>query len=732
MGDTGLDDGDLMTLMTPPEATLLGSATYPHRRYHGSLSAVRYVHPSGDDADDGLTWGTAKGTIMGAYDALGGGGGDIYIADQSEVGGEIAGQGIQIAGAQDPNFASMDTDSGSYPGWRKTKQYVRFIGVRGSGPARILPTGGTWTSPWINLSQNVDGPIEFENLSNVFNGAGAAGIDLSRDSNGDYASAGHTASNVWFTRLVSYCTNANALLGFNPFRSQNEDMTIGPFWHHIRDCNFYFQSEEPVVATAEAIDISETAWTMAESGTPAGFPATPFIAQCVDERILVTNISGTTWTVTRAYDDTPAATHDDASQVRFDPEDIRRACMVVGGGLVDITNVICTFGGMYCYGLNGASIDGMVLESASGPAIILDTCLQIRVGEISHFDQPGSTRPRAMGIVTPFNSYPEEAVFETFGNGVNPHVLGPHIGRHRKMTFGNQRGVERTRSQIAMGGMGWSRDRFYAQTDSFRRGVSLAAAQSANLVSQDASTWTAIGDGIHPVTTGIDGPDGRTNAANIDGSGVSPNYRGIYSGTWNPTAPAPVQSMDHGSWIFWGSWVRNANSRKGQPDGSYHYLNTSVEDYSHLQIAVTAGAATFCGGRFAEEGAVVANVEPPWYGYGEWMFQCGYAKARVGGSSTIKFRIFGEIDICYPILFAKDALSDSEAAEIHWHLASWPDYAPVGHLASFRGQKILAHGGLGVGNSAAATTPGSVTRKMEVFDASGASLGFVPIYGSIT
>lgn len=40
--------------------------------------------------------------------------------------------------------------------------------------------------------------------------------------------------------------------------------------------------------------------------------------------------------------------------------------------------------------------------------------------------------------------------------------------------------------------------------------------------------------------------------------------------------------------------------------------------------------------------------------------------------------------------------------------------------------------GLGVGNSAAATTLGSVTDRIEVFDAAGASLGFIPVYDSIT
>ena len=39
---------------------------------------------------------------------------------------------------------------------------------------------------------------------------------------------------------------------------------------------------------------------------------------------------------------------------------------------------------------------------------------------------------------------------------------------------------------------------------------------------------------------------------------------------------------------------------------------------------------------------------------------------------------------------------------------------------------------LAVGNSVAATTTGTVTKKIEVFDASGASLGFVPVYDSIS
>jgi hypothetical protein len=46
--------------------------------------------------------------------------------------------------------------------------------------------------------------------------------------------------------------------------------------------------------------------------------------------------------------------------------------------------------------------------------------------------------------------------------------------------------------------------------------------------------------------------------------------------------------------------------------------------------------------------------------------------------------------------------------------------------------KLTADAGIGVGNSAAASALGTVVKKMEVFDAAGASLGFVPIYNSIT
>lgn len=55
-----------------------------------------------------------------------------------------------------------------------------------------------------------------------------------------------------------------------------------------------------------AINSSVTALVVTSS---SGFPATPFIAQIDSENIKVTVVAGTSWTVTRAYDGTTAASH---------------------------------------------------------------------------------------------------------------------------------------------------------------------------------------------------------------------------------------------------------------------------------------------------------------------------------------------------------------------------------------------------------------------------------------
>jgi hypothetical protein len=76
--------------------------------------------------------------------------------------------------------------------------------------------------------------------------------------------------------------------------------------------------------------------------------------------------------------------------------------------------------------------------------------------------------------------------------------------------------------------------------------------------------------------------------------------------------------------------------------------------------------------------------------------------------------------------------SVSEAAVDASGATNYPSVQAVGAgLVTVNG-KFTAVTGLGVGNSVAATTPGTVVKKVEIFNAAGASLGFIPVYDAIT
>lgn len=79
--------------------------------------AVRYVSSHGSDRNDGLSWGTAKASIMAAYDSLASlahPGGTIEVCSSGQnVPVDSGGHGLWIMGPADPHYASPPA------GWRK-------------------------------------------------------------------------------------------------------------------------------------------------------------------------------------------------------------------------------------------------------------------------------------------------------------------------------------------------------------------------------------------------------------------------------------------------------------------------------------------------------------------------------------------------------------------------------------------------------------------------------------
>lgn len=98
----------------------------------------------------------------------------------------------------------------------------------------------------------------------------------------------------------------------------------------------------------------------------------------------------------------------------------------------------------------------------------------------------------------------------------------------------------------------------------------------------------------------------------------------------------------------------------------------------------------------------------------------------------------------FPAIYVHENSTDVTLA---WNAidAGVPYQAPSGTVVMHRGAggainasgqlkidgKLIAGGGIGVGNSAPATRPDSVVRKIEVFSSTGASLGWIPVYNSI-
>jgi hypothetical protein len=195
--------------------------------------SFQFVDSAGNDANDGLSPGTPKLTVMAGYDALPSAGGTISIC---AAGGAFvnatatAGQGIWIAGGTDPNFSSLPA------GWRQWKP-VTFQGACGNnapseGSKALVNIGaGSSTASEIILSSIGGAAISFNNLMfGSFNSPIA--VQLGVDSNGNQTSTSGVVG-VSFDGFAAQASNhatsdgpAMLLGGGNTFNIYMRHMTL--------------------------------------------------------------------------------------------------------------------------------------------------------------------------------------------------------------------------------------------------------------------------------------------------------------------------------------------------------------------------------------------------------------------------------------------------------------------------------------------------------------------------
>lgn len=455
-------------------------------------TAVQYVHPSGNDSNDGLSWATPKKYILSAYDALPTAGGTIYIADQSNVGGEVANQGIWIIGPFDPDFASPPA------GWRQQK-IVEFIGrgsatrdihLLGQPAARIL--GGTTdflydnipaSKPVFAIAGTLGCSLSFRNLqTNGFVGAGiVAGISAdgtNRDMN---------------TSLVTFENVSIATYNAGQYKVTPKPVVDCGylFWGWFKKCSFGAYAPPVVVQPTDTDD--HAAWLFKPEAGTGSMSGVVFIEDCISSGggIRYYNNGGSLW----------------------GPLVVKNYVMEGASGVDPAPSAVKFIGSSTAGTAILESITGADIPSGSDPVIDID-------------DGMDPNQVLVMGV--------------TLGGPVD----GPATVVGAGDPFDHTLLAGKSMAGLRQAGFG-PRGKIVGNSDAGRRLGAPTAARWVNKANSDSGAWGAAA-GTATVTTGLADPHGKSNAATLS-TATSGDYRRL---------GASGVTVAVGDWIIAGAFVR--------------------------------------------------------------------------------------------------------------------------------------------------------------------------------
>ena len=424
---------------------------------------ICYTAAWGKDVNDGLSWGSAKATIMACYDALPQNGGTIFIA-QSGIGdpgavtaNDVPGGGIWIMGPNDPNYKNPNFFPPNGP-WRRLKApSVRFVGVASSSQQQNGHKGGIVhigagssrdnNHPCIWLSATA-GYLYFENLGCFYPGRG---IVIGEASNHDRSGIG-SVSGEYFENVGSGSSN---IAGLGP----TVDITGGSFWLWFDHCIFEGNYKNSVKDNRRAAILMD--------GTGNN-----------------------------------------------------------GVGLTYFTNLNLNGGGIkYVPGASPGQIDIRVLTEEGNYTQPIPPAVWITgtSGSLFHLSQvlvadPGPDAPPAVKIDSG-NSNDVLVDTASASNGA-PNVEGP-------ATVLSQYGgmlLNQTVSPIQQGQDGFFNYHVIGQIDAARRSFGPTVVRFPNLAPQIPSSWIkSVACGSVNLIVGVTAPDGTKNAAGAEGTCFSPS-----------------------------------------------------------------------------------------------------------------------------------------------------------------------------------------------------------------
>jgi hypothetical protein len=642
-------------------STLSGASASTH------LAGIQYVSPLGSDANDGLTWGTAKLTIFAALEALPGGSatppkrgnGTVYFADGARA-NPMANAGIWLMNYSDPNYSSPPA------GWLQEDVHqgpLRIVGIgcrsmtanHAGGAVCTLNSGGTADTHhpaiWISGAY----PEYFENMSLT----AGVGIRGGVDSRGN-RSSGVSFVNKHFENIAIIVPNTAGLgpavdIGSNSFND---------FFNHMGgsadSANVYpiaSVRSSGLVRSSGVTTVKTTATNMLVTGQNCGVTGaadTSFNGLFLN----ITVTSGKTFTVAGTQASLPNATSgggyvvcDNAAYMVMDG-----ASGAIDTSLIYIANSEFNGGGIvfHCGGNSsgGFTVEHIYTENSYAPTVWATVCNgdTVTLNDIQFADPLGDV------LANVRNDGTVPWTVTAAGPYVGPFIAGAETPNPLHPYLQGQNGI----------------------INGFLRAPTMVAASApqsvryANTAPTNPASWTLQYSGHGTLKPNTSDRDGGTNAATVTGASGGLNYIHFVD---HPSFGA----LGAGDWVICAAFLQSSVGYNSQivPRNPIYCEPENTGGYTFSKLISSSGPSGGNSGEW-EWNSLAFKIGS--ISGGDAIFEVGYTSS---GSAT-------PISAYAPVLIRIPAgtLSDSEVMDVLQNLHGYLNTCSAGQLCDAVGQVV--------------------------------------------
>lgn len=631
-----------------------------------AMGSIRYVAAAGNDANDGLSWGTAKLTWDGACISLPGGTASPPTCGSGEIAimGTVAANanpdcGRWLMGSADPNYASPPICWYRYPphvGIKTTCSGTSGFGPHGAS-ADCVVSGGSQNKvgyPGLWISAVADG---FEDdhiaIANYVLTPIRLGIASNEDRNGVGGVSGIRLNGV--SQNLGNCVRGGGPgidIGSNSFWIYIEHPTVSGCIAEDYSSSFYRSGGVVTATTSSTNDFIAGTWVTIKNSTDTSFNGS----------FIVTGVSGSPQTQVTWSQAGPNARSASGEMFNW-----RSAAIAVnpgsgsGSGLVFVSDPVFSDGGVwFASGVNGGGIyihHANMEGNPTGPSppglLMVRPATEGGVDGYEVSDVRGFTPAVEIdnGCTQRFSVTQVDYVWGcTTVSAVSPRDYAGY-------------------SPLAQGQFGVVGNQIIGQTNAAARQFSPISVRWPNIAIIRPGDWT-FSNGTGKIATGVAAPDGTANAATVTAMSSPNSFVQFFK--------HDQASLTIGDYYIFSGWVQSAN---GTATATLE-LHLEADGY---------GTGDSCGG------GQIMRAYAPYIGNSEWFHV--YGACRITANPSPAGLLFGgnvyqgrPTTFFAPTLIhipASNAVSYDEATEIAMNLQSYDPSCVSGDTCGLPGHTLI-------------------------------------------